>query len=432
MGCARTLGLSAPASPRRAGALLLARILTARRTLDDALGEIDEFGALDGSDRAFARLLVSTALRELGRLDAGLAPFLKGSIHDLDPPVAALLRIGAVQCWCLGTPDHAAVGETVAAAGQGSETRRAAGLVNAVLRRAATDRSGFDAAPAEAVWPDWLAARLRACLSAAQLEALAQAHRRAPELHLTARDPAGAARALAARMMASGSLALPLGPIESLPGYDEGEWWVQDAAAALPARLLAAGPGETVIDLCAAPGGKTMQLAANGARVIALDRSKPRLRRLAANLERTRLTGNVEIVAANAETWRPAAPVGKLLLDAPCSALGTLRRHPEGAWIKRPADLERFPDIQSRLLAAAGEMVQSGGRLVYCVCTPLPEEGGSVIERALASGAWRREPVGDDEVAGFGHALTPAGDLLTVPGGTEDHDAFYIARLTRL
>mgnify|MGYP006275557079 FL=1 len=411
---------------------LLTRILGARRTLDDALGDVAGFGAFSGSDRAFARLLTSATLRELGRIDAGLGPFLNTPIDRLDTPVAALLRIGAAQCWCLGTPAHAAVGETVAAARAGDDTRRAVGLVNAVLRRAADDRSAFDAAPAHAVWPDWLVARLRKSLTGEQLQQLADAHRRQPDLHLTARAPEKAAEDLGARRLKSGSLALPPGPVEALAGYDEGTWWVQDAAAALPAKLLAPRAGEHVIDLCAAPGGKTLQLAAAGARVTAVDRSKPRLRRLKANLARTRLAGHVDVIAANAETWRPDAPADRILLDAPCSALGTLRRHPEGAWIKRPADIARFPDIQTRLLDAACEMLGPGGTLIYCVCTPLREEGLDVIEGALGGGRWQRRPLTRDELPGFEDALTEQGDALTVPAGGDDHDAFFISRLTRL
>lgn len=424
--------MSEPLSPRRVAALVLVRILTARRTLDKALEDVPEFGALDGPDRAFARLLASTVLRELGRIDKGLAPFLKSPIERFDPAVAALLRVGAAQCWCLGTPAHAAVSETVAAARQEGATRRAAGLINAVLRRAARDRKAFDAAPEPSVWPDWLVERLRGSLGDEGLVRLAAAQRRMPELHITARDPEAAARTLDARIMASGSLALPVGAVEGLAGYADGAWWVQDAAAALPARLLDVSEGEPVVDLCAAPGGKTMQLAMAGACVSAIDRSKPRLKRLAANLERTQLSGRVSTFTANAETWRPGTPVGKLLLDAPCSALGTLRRHPEGAWIKRPEDIARFPDIQSRMLAAAADMLIPGGRLIYCVCTPLRAEGEEVISAALDTGRWRRDPPGKSDLPGFEHALTAAGDLLTLPEAGEDHDAFFIARLTRL
>ncbi len=424
--------MSGQPSPRRVAVDLLCHVLMARRTLDEALDDSAGFAALSGSDRAFARLLTSATLRELGRIDIGLTPLLKTPMERLDAPVAGLLRIGAAQAWCLGTPAHAAVGETVSAAHEGDDTRRAAGLVNAVLRRAVDDDRAFAASPCQAVWPEWLMNRLRESLPEAGLEALAEAHRRQPELHITAKEPAEAAAMLGARLLPPGSLALPLGPVESLAGYTEGGWWVQDAAAALPAKLLAAGPGDHVFDLCAAPGGKTLQLAATGAQVTAIDRSRPRLRRLRANLDRTSLQDRVDVIIANAETWRPEAPADKVLLDAPCSALGTLRRHPEGAWIKRPEDIARFPDIQSRLVMAAADMMREGGTLIYCVCTPLPDEGIQVIQSALESGQWHRTPFQRQEMEGFEYALTDQGDVLTLPTGEFDHDAFFISRLTRL
>ena len=225
---------------------------------------------------------------------------------------------------------------------------------------------------------------------------------------------------------------------------------MQDPAAALPARLLMAcasddpdksgivmdksdmvmgKPSEiTAIDLCAAPGGKTLQLCAAGLNVIAVDRSKPRLKRLEENLERTGLSA--EVIAADAETWRPETPADLLLLDAPCSALGTLRRHPEGAWIKRETDIARFPDVQYRLLKAATEMVRPGGTILYCVCTPLKAEGVDVVERAIADGLVTRQPVTPEELAGFTDCLTDSGDVLTLPAKDAEHDAFFMSRLT--
>ena len=184
----------------------------------------------------------------------------------------------------------------------------------------------------------------------------------------------------------------------------------------------------TAIDLCAAPGGKTLQLCAAGLNVIAVDRSKPRLKRLEENLARTGLSA--EIIAADAETWRPETPADLLLLDAPCSALGTLRRHPEGAWIKRPDDIARFPDVQYRLLKAATEMVRPGGTILYCVCTPLKAEGADVVDRAIANGFVTRLPVKPEEAPGFETCITEKGDLVTLPATNSEHDAFFMSRLT--
>jgi 16S rRNA (cytosine967-C5)-methyltransferase len=220
----------------------------------------------------------------------------------------------------------------------------------------------------------------------------------------------------------------PDGAVEELPGYEDGDWWVQDQAAALPARLLAAAPGEPVLDLCAAPGGKTLQLAATGASVTALDRSAPRLDRLRENLARTGLTA--EIVIADGEAWAPPEKFAKILLDAPCSALGTLRRHPEGAWSKTEADVARFPAVQARLLASAARMLAPGGTLVYCVCSPLAAEGRDVVAAAIAEGLLVRQPVAPAECAGFEDCVTPEGDVVTLPSSSRDCDAFYIAKLT--
>ena len=181
------------------------------------------------------------------------------------------------------------------------------------------------------------------------------------------------------------SIKMPAGDVSALEGYEAGEWWVQDVAAALPVHLLGAHPGETVLDLCAAPGGKTMQLAATGAQVTALDRSAARLERVEENLARTKLDATVEIVTAKLEDWTPPALADRVLLDAPCSALGTLRRHPEGAWIKSSDDIARFPEVQARLIRAAAGMLTPGGTLVYCVCTPLSREGRDVVKVAATA-----------------------------------------------
>ncbi len=424
---------------RAAAARLLETCLDARVTLDEAMARVALYDRLAGADRGFARAMVSAALRDLGRIDRALVDLVDRPAGSLDPDVRALLRIGAAQIWHLGTPAHAAVGETVAAARSLDGARRAGGLINAVLRKAAADPDRLSAWRVESAWPDWLLDRLSADLGSDAARRLAAAQAAPPHLHLTARDP-DALRArldpsLHAMCLPGGTVSLPGTPVEALVGYDEGDWWVQDAAAALPARLLAARPGETVADLCAAPGGKTLQLAATGADVIAVDRAAGRLQRLRANLERTGLADRVQIVTGKVETWRPERPVDALLLDPPCSALGTLRRHPEGAWIKRAEDIARYPDVQARLLRAAAERLRPGGRLVYCVCTPLAAEGRSVVSAALEAGGLTRLAIRADDVPGFEPCLTPEGDLLTIPpAGTPPpalHDAFYIAHLQR-
>ncbi|MEX0814130.1 MAG: RsmB/NOP family class I SAM-dependent RNA methyltransferase, partial [Dongiaceae bacterium] len=213
----------------------------------------------------------------------------------------------------------------------------------------------------------------------------------------------------------------------------EGAWWVQDAAAALPARLLGPVAGLRVVDLCAAPGGKTAQLAAAGADVTAVDRSAARLERLAANLARLHLTAR--IVAADAAQWRPPAPAEAVLLDAPCTATGTIRRHPDIPWLKTADDLAKLVPLQDRLLAAAVEMTAPGGVLVYCVCSLQPEEGPQRIAALLAAGAPVAPlPIDPAEIGGLAEAITGTGELRTLPchlAGLGGLDGFYAARLRR-
>ncbi len=426
------------AKTRLAAADILMRVTENRRTLDEALVLTPLYTELIGADRGFARAMATAALRQLGRINLTLKPFLQRPLETASAPARALLQVGAAQIWIMGTPAHAAVGETVAAAKLWPSARKASGFINAVLRKAVAHKAAFDTSPALAVWPDWLQQTLTDSLGPAQAEALARLQMREPDLHLTIKnnaieDVAAAFTTadLAVNRLTVGTLAVPTGAVDTYPLYADGQWWVQDAAAALPAKLLGGQPGETLIDLCAAPGGKTMQLAASGANVIALDRSEKRLKRVTENLKRTCLGANVHTIAADGTGWRPDAPVDGVLVDAPCSALGTLRRHPEGPWIKQANDIARYPKIQTQLLKAALAQTKPGGRVVYCVCSPLSLEGQDVVEAVLADGLCRRAPISAGELDGFTHTLTDAGDVLTLPGGTFDHDAFFMGRLIK-
>lgn len=419
---------------RQAAADLLIETLDNRRTLDEAMELSETYGALTGPDRGFARAMASAALRQLGRIDKGLAPFLNRPIETAVPPARALLRIGAAQSWILDTPAHAVVSETVNAAKHWARARSASGFLNAVLRKAVNDRTAFDAAPVTSVWPDWLTVELMTSLGVEGASALARLQMEEPDLDLTVRDEGFAedlAKRIGAKRVGLGSLRVASGDVAGVEGYRAGDWWVQDAAAAIPAQLLGIEAGQTVFDLCAAPGGKTMQIAAMGAKTVAVDRSKTRLQRVEENLERTGLKDGVEIVAANAETWSPGEQADAVLLDAPCSAFGTLRRHPEGAWIKGPDDIARFPDVQLRLLKAAAGLVKPGGTIVYCVCTPLKREGADVAAAALKDAELERAPISAEEAGPFAGGLTGAGDLLTLPQDGFAHDAFFISRLRR-
>jgi 16S rRNA (cytosine967-C5)-methyltransferase len=421
------------AKARLAAAELLMTVLEEKRTLDEALATTASFESLSGPDRGFARAMTSAAIRQLGRLDAGLAPFLDRLLETATPPSRALLRIGATQAWLLETPDHAVVGETVAAAKIWPRAQRATGFLNAVLRKVVADRSAFDAAPMETNWPNWLRTITIQGLGAKAAMTLVAAQAETPETYLTSKngDVTGLASQVSGEIVAGASVRISGQAIDQLPGYESGDWWVQDIAATLPARLLEATEEDTILDICAAPGGKTMQLAASGASVTAIDRSKPRLKRLKQNLWRTGFHGKVNAVVADATQWKPDTPVDKILLDAPCSALGTLRRNPEGVWIKSASDVARFSNIQERLLRSSVDMLKPGGTLVYCVCSPLPHEGVEIVERVLKDLPIARVPIKPTEIQGFESAVTALGDLLTLPNGQFAHDAFYIARLKR-
>jgi 16S rRNA (cytosine967-C5)-methyltransferase len=421
-------------SARRAAADLLVAVLERGRTLEEALGATESFAALAGRDRAFARALATATLRRLGGLDAVLANFLERPLHESAFHARALLRLGAAQILLLGTPPHAAVGETVAAANEIKPALPFAKLINAVLRKVAAQGPALLAAlPPGADLPAWLFTRWRAAYGAEAADAIALALHEEPPLDLTVKDDqAGWAEKLTGAVTPTGSVRLAQSSaVEDLPGYADGDWWVQDAAAALPARLLGDVRGLSVLDLCAAPGGKTLQLAAAGAQVTALDRSAERLERLRRNLARTNL--DAEIVRADAFAYRPAEPFDAIMLDAPCTATGTLRRHPDVAWLRKPEDVRKVSALQRAMLDAAAAMLKPGGLLVYAVCSLEPEEGAGVTAAALQTGAWKRAPIAPDEL-GAPDLITPDGELRTLPAHWPEiggMDGFYAVRLTR-
>jgi 16S rRNA (cytosine967-C5)-methyltransferase len=300
--------------------------------------------------------------------------------------------------------------------------------MNAVLRKVAS----LPAPPGEAAddLPSWLRTRWTAAYGRDTVAAIATALGAEPPLDVSAKvDPEAWAEKLGGVLLPTGSIRLAAHePVPTLPGYDDGAWWVQDAAAALPAQMLGDVKGARVLDLCAAPGGKTLQLAAAGAEVTALDISEPRLARLRRHLARTKLKAN--LVCADALSWKPKELFDAVLIDAPCSATGTLRRHPEAAWLRTPAHVTGFPKTQAALLEAATRFVKPGGRIVYAVCSLEPEEGPAIVARALQAGGLVRAPRVGGPVSEF---LTEDGDLRTLPSHWADRggmDGFYAAALT--
>jgi 16S rRNA (cytosine967-C5)-methyltransferase len=399
---------------------LLTAVLERRRTLEEAL---DALPALDARDRAAAHRLAAAVLRRMGTLDAVLEPFLR---KEPPAPVRNVLRIGAAGLLLLETPSHAAVATAVALAKRRGLTPFA-GLVNAVLRKVATAGSDAlgDLDPARLDTPPWLWTSW-----GVNARAIASAHQTEAPLDVTLKPgilpPEGGV------LLPTGSVRFPAGTrVSEIAGFDSGDLWVQDAAAALPARLLAAQHGERIADLCAAPGGKTAQLAAAGAQVTAIERDPSRIERLTTNLQRWRL--HADVINADATTWSPAGPFDAVLLDAPCSATGTIRRHPDVARIKRPSDVQTVTQAQDKLLQAAAAMLRPGGRLIYAVCSLQPEEAAPRIAAAGQFGL-RHDPFQPEELIALPEARTPEGFLRAHPGLWPDRgsmDGFFAARLVK-
>ena len=415
---------------------LLGTVLHRKRSLDDAIDDNHDMANLAPRDRAFARLLIATVLRRLGQIDALVEHCLNTPLPPRAAVVHDMLRLGVAQLLFLRTPPHAAVATTVDLAGaRGFPTYK--GLVNAVLRRLSLEGPGLletqDAPKLNT--PQWLWDAWSAAYGAATARAIAVAHLKEAPLDITVRGNASewAAR-LDAVILPTGTLRRHSGgAVMSLPGYDEGAWWVQDAATALPARLLGPLVGKRVIDLCAAPGGKTAQLAAAGGNVIAIDRSPRRLERLKTNL--TRLHLEAECIAADAATWHPPEPVQFILLDAPCTATGAIRRHPDVPHLKSTDDVARLAAVQEKLLDSAIRMLAPGGTLVYCTCSLEPEEGVDHVTRLLAAGApVVRQPITPAEIGGLEASVTAEGDLRTLPchlAEIDGLDGFFAARLVK-
>jgi 16S rRNA (cytosine967-C5)-methyltransferase len=387
---------------------------------------------------------VATILRRLGTLGHLLSRLLDRGIPTDAPRAQSALLIGAAQILWMDVPDHAAVDLSVRLVQSDRRAAKYAGLVNAVLRRCAREGAGLvDEVKNETLdIPPWLLKRWIAHYGEATAKAMAHAILHEPSLDLTVKsDPAQWATRLHGEQLPTGTVRTLLqGSVTMLPGFSEGQWWVQDAAAALPARLFGDVAGKTIVDLCAAPGGKTAQLVLAGARVIAVDRSPGRMARLRDNLARLGL--NAEMVVAEGAEWleqKHQREIDGVLIDAPCTSTGTIRRHPDIGWLRRESDIASLVTVQKRLLHGAAAALRPGGTLVYCTCSLEPEEGEQAISELLVSGsAIERLPIKSGEVAGLSEILTSEGDLRTLPchmphqdprlGGL---DGFYAARLVK-
>ena len=439
----RTPDNAMPGLAARQGTVaLIGAVLTSRRALDEAFAAEAAGGVLARAaprDRAFARAIAATVMRRLGTIDHVIGAMLDKELPKRAGPARNILRAGTAELLFLRVPAHAAVAMNVETADRDAAAKHYKALINAVLRRLTREGDAmFAALDTERLdTPDWLWESWVGAYGEETARRIIRAHYENPPLDLSVKDETASrdwAEALGAAVLPTGTLRLEeAGRVEELPGFGEGAWWVQDAAAALPAKLLGEVAARDVLDLCAAPGGKTAALAAAGANVTALDRSKQRLERLDENLARLHLSAKT--VMADAANWSPGRQWDLILLDAPCSATGTARRHPDVLQLKSPADRDKLAALQTRLLDHAARLLAPGGTLVYCTCSLEPQEGERQIGTFLARHEeFARMPVTPDEVGGIGEIVTGEGDLRSLPchmGIEGGMDGFYAARLTR-
>jgi 16S rRNA (cytosine967-C5)-methyltransferase len=432
---------------RRIAADILDGVLHKHRTLDEQLdGAAAHPGLknLSDRDRALMRRLVATILRRLGTLGHILSRLLDRGVPTDAPRAQSALLIGAAQILWMDVPDHAAVDLSVRLVQSDRRAAKYAGLVNAVLRRCAREGQPLiDEVKSQTLdVPPWLMARWIAHYGDSVARDIAAAIGQEPSLDITVKsDSEQWATRLHGETLPTGSVRTLLqGSVTMLPGFSEGQWWVQDAAAALPARLFGDVAGKAIVDLCAAPGGKTAQLVQAGARVTAIDRSSSRMARLRDNL--ARLSLDAELVVADGADWLDRNHDGGfdgILVDAPCTSTGTIRRHPDVGWLRQESDIAPLAAAQRRLLQKSVALLRPGGTLVYCTCSLEPEEGEQAISALLASEpAMRRVPIEANEVAGIREIVTADGDLRTLPCHLPHHDprlggldGFYAARLVR-
>ena len=414
---------------RLAAIRILNGIITDQKQLSEMM-QTEDFKALAPEDRARTQRLATHTLRHVGRADRALRPHL-AKLPAVE--VLNILRLGVVEVVGLGAPAHAVVNDLVSICGSTGQTRPYKGLINAVLRKAVADVSGkWDKSPVQ-MMPKWLRNPLREAYGNGIVMAMETAHMRGAPVDLTvSADPQEWAEKLSGTVLPNGSVRLnDMGQISVLPGFEDGKWWVQDAAASWPASWLALQAGETVLDVCAAPGGKTMQMALSGAVVTSLDISSKRMERVAENLSRTKL--EADLVVANVLDWQDDRQFDAVLLDAPCSATGTIRRHPDLPFAKDGTGITELIGLQAEMLAAAARRVKPGGRLVFCTCSLIPDEGevhaenflnaqkDFVVDTSVPEGMqaeWR-----SDE---GGYRLRP--DYWGELGGM---DGFYIIRMNR-
>ena len=435
----KTPGLPA----RLAAANIICDVVQGGHRLDECFTPLavpNRIAGLEARDVALARSIATVALRRLGVIRRALSLLLEKGLPRQATRIEWTLIAAAAQILFLEAADHAAVDLAVRAVRLEPKSAGFAGLVNGVLRNLVRRREEFlalaDSGDYDA--PPWLAQRWRKNYGEALARRITQMQMCEPPLDLSTKsDAASWAERLGGVVLPTGSVRLMTREaIVTLAGFDEGEWWVQDAAAALPARLLDVKPDERVLDMCAAPGGKTAQLASAGASVTALDRSAERLKLLAANLHRLNLHADIAVADA---TGYSAPHFDAILIDAPCSATGTIRRHPDVAWTKKPGDIESLAALQAKMLDRAAALTLPGGRIVYCVCSLEPEEGENQIAAFLRRNPdFRRDAVDPAGLGAPAEFVNRDGDLRTTPQMLPNEDprlagvdGFFAARVSR-
>lgn len=431
---------SAAGLEARAAAVAAIQLVFSRGSFLETALEETCAGMAEPRDRALAHAIAATVFRHKGQLEQVIDAFLERPLDKSGVQARDILLCGAAQLLFMRTEPHAAISTSVQLADLNSKTRRYKALVNAVLRQIAGNQEAIlkDLPPAMSSLPPWLQKKLRADLGPQVADECAHALLTQAGLDISVKN-----EAFRQPLEAAGGMTMPTGSIRfpapypaipSLPGFGEGAWWVQDAAAALPARLLGDVAGLSVLDMCAAPGGKTLQLAAAGAKVTAVDISPSRLDLVRANLDRTGLMA--ELVAADALDFDPGRQFDAILLDAPCSATGTIRRHPELPWLRGADDVRKLVAVQRALLRKASDLLKPGGTLVYAVCSLLAEEGGKQVQAFLNENRnFERRPVETESLGLTPEFVTRNGDLRTLPhyrlGAATGMDGFYAARLVK-
>ena len=428
-----------------AAAKLLAAVIDRKTPLDgmlDAMGGNPAYMALSDADRGLVRAILNSALRHLPRIDAMLASLVSTPLPDGARALHHVLTVAAAQILYLDIPDHSAVDLAVEQANRDPRNKRFAGLVNAVLRRLVRDKAELlDSVASVSPVPEWFMKRLAKAYGAERAATIAETQLIPAAIDLTVKsDREGWAARLGGLVLPTGSVRLAAfdGSVSALEGYEDGEWWVQDAAAAIPARLLGDLTGKRIADLCAAPGGKTAQLALAGADVTAVEQSKSRLKRLETNLARLKLSATS--LAENLLDLQPSELYDGVLLDAPCSSTGTTRRHPDVLWTKGPDDIEKLAALQEKLLRHALTLVRPGGRVVFCNCSLDPLEGEELIARVLGdTPGLARIAVSPADWPGLEIAINQKGEVRTTPdmmpvaeGFSPGMDGFFAAVLEKL